>query len=341
VGTRLADSTPTMKKIAIVLLIGATVCCSSSSPSDVAKTPFGGVDPTSGWSGCSGTFDTTPSPTGAYFITDFGCSSSPAFTDTGDNCCPNGVVQASSDGICAAGTTTAGCTSSVGTPAAIACERAVNWFSTGGSAYGMGTRLQLTRPDNGACVVVFVIDNGPACYREKQFGGYALDISYPAVMTLYGEEEGVADRATVSAAVVSSDTPLGPCGSEADAGGGDASTADSGAGEGGGGSGGSGGSGGGGGASKDGGASSDSASSSDASASDGSASDASDDASDGSDNDSSSEDDACCGEDSDSGTEDATDGGTEDSSGSEDAAPLGKAPTRGAWSRLVTWSAGR
>jgi hypothetical protein len=58
-------------------------------------------------------------------------------------------------------------------------------------------------------VVVFVIDNGPACYREQQFGGYALDISYPAIQALYGGEEGVSDRATVAVTVVSPSTPLG------------------------------------------------------------------------------------------------------------------------------------
>jgi hypothetical protein len=195
-------------RVGLGMFAAVAIACSSAVPSNIGTTSDA-VTPSSGWSGCSGTFDTTQSPTGAYFITDFGCSSSPYFTDDSDNCCPNGVVQASADGLCAGGTTTAGCTDNVGTSASIACERAVNWFSTGGSAFGMGTRLQLTRPDTGASVVVFVIDNGPACYREQQFGGYALDISYPAIIALYGEEEGVSDRATVTVTVVPSSTPLG------------------------------------------------------------------------------------------------------------------------------------
>jgi hypothetical protein len=205
---------------AALAVLGATICCSSGSPG-IVTSALGALDPSSGWPGCTGTFDTQASPTGAYFVTDFGCSSSPQFTDSSDNCCPSGVVEAASDGLCAAGTTTAGCTDDVGTSAAIACERAVNWFSTGGSTYGLGTRLRLTRSDTGVSVVVFVIDNGPACYREQQFGGYALDISYPAIQALYGGEEGVSDRATVAVTVVSPSTPLGivsgPAGTDAGA----------------------------------------------------------------------------------------------------------------------------
>jgi len=193
------------------VLFGTTVCCSSGPAANVA-TSAGAINASAGWTGCSGSFDTHESPTGAYFVTDFGCSSSPLFTDSSDNCCPSGVVVAASDGLCAAGTTTSGCTDSVGTSASIACERAVNWFSTGGSTYGLGTKLELTRPDTGTSVVVFVLDNGPACYREQQFGGFALDISYPAIIALYGEEEGVSDRATVTVKVVPASTPLGVVG---------------------------------------------------------------------------------------------------------------------------------
>jgi hypothetical protein len=199
---------------AVVVVLGTTLCCSSGTSSDVASSADA-LSPTSGWTGCSGSFDTHESPTGAYFVTDFGCSSSPFFTDSSDNCCPSGVAQAATDGLCNAGTTTAGCTDSVGTTASIACERAVNWFSTGGSTFGLGTHLRLTRPDNGTSVVVFVLDNGPACYREQQFGGFALDISYPAIMALYGSEEGVSDRKTVTVTVVPGSTPLGPTGATA------------------------------------------------------------------------------------------------------------------------------
>jgi hypothetical protein len=165
--------------------------------------------PSSGWPGCSGSFDTHGSPTGSYFVTDFGCSSSPSFTDPDDNCCGAGVAAAASQGLCAAGTSTSGCTSSTGTSASIACERAVNWFSTGGSAFGRGTRLRLTG-SSGKQVVVFVIDDGPACYRERAFGGFALDVSYPTAIYLFGEQVGTSDRAVVHVDVVDASTPLGP-----------------------------------------------------------------------------------------------------------------------------------
>ncbi len=213
---RLARSTFVARSAAVAaavpLLAALGAACSSSAPSEPEGTESaaGALSPSTGWSGCTGTYDTSRSPTGAYFVTDFGCSSSPSFTDDSDNCCPSGVVQAGADGLCAAGVTTAGCTSDLGTASAVTCERAVNWFSTGGTAFGLGTRLRLTRPGTGAAVVVFVVDNGPACYREQQFGGYALDISYPAILALYGEEEGVSNRATVQVTVVPSSTPLGP-----------------------------------------------------------------------------------------------------------------------------------
>jgi hypothetical protein len=191
------------------LAAAAAVACSSSPSSHIGTTASAVTDPGSGWSGCPGTFDTKVSPTGAYYVTDFGCSSSPSYTDSGDNCCPNGVVAAAAAGLCQAGTTTAGCTDNVGTSSSIACERAVNWFSTGGSAFGLGARLKLTRVETGVSVVVFVIDNGPSCFVEENAGGFVLDISYPAIMALYGQEEGATDGATVNVTVVPSSTPLG------------------------------------------------------------------------------------------------------------------------------------
>ncbi len=167
------------------------------------------TSPSSGWPGCSGSFDTHGSPSGSYFVTDFGCSGSPSFTDSEDNCCGAGVIQAASQGLCAAGTSTKGCSGSTGTSASIACERAVNWFATGGSVFGNGARLQLTSK-SGKSVVVFVIDNGPACYRERQFGGYAIDVSYPTVKYLFGSEVGTSDHAEVQVKAVDASTPLGP-----------------------------------------------------------------------------------------------------------------------------------
>ena len=53
-----------------------------------ASPPGDGADSTnaasSGFPGCSGLFNENPSPTGAYYATDFGCSSNPYFTDPGD-----------------------------------------------------------------------------------------------------------------------------------------------------------------------------------------------------------------------------------------------------------------
>jgi len=217
-GTCLADTRPVRPLLPTLCLAALSLLACGGRPSAAS---FAGKstapikvsaddDPTTGWPGCTGAFDTTGSPSGVYFVTDFGCSSSPAFTDSGDNCCPAGVAWAAENGLCASGTSTQGCTSQTGTPDAIACERQINWFSTGGSVYGLGTRLQVTNPANGNSVVVLVLDEGPACWREQQFGGFALDVSYPTIMSLFGEEEGTSDRAQVQVAVVDPSTPLGP-----------------------------------------------------------------------------------------------------------------------------------
>jgi hypothetical protein len=154
-----------------------------------------------GFPGCSGVFNTNPSPTGAYYATDFGCSSSPYFTDPGDTCGSASCIQSAYDeGVCSSGQSNAD------------CQRAVNWYSVGGASYGCGARLQVTNPANGKSVVVMVLDNGPSCTVENDANFWVLDVSYPTIQYLFGSEEGWGDHALVNAVVVGSSTPLGPTG---------------------------------------------------------------------------------------------------------------------------------
>src|SRR5580704_1881945 len=167
--------------------------CSSSPDAPVGSSS----EAVGGFPGCSGSFNTQPSPSGAYYATDFGCSSNPYFTDPGDQCGSAACIQSAYDeGVCSSSQSNAD------------CQRAVNWYSVGGASYGCGARLQVTNPANGNSVVVMVLDNGPNCSVENDANFWVLDVSYPTIMYLIGSEEGWADHAEINAVVVDSSTPL-------------------------------------------------------------------------------------------------------------------------------------
>jgi CHAP domain len=168
----------------------------SSPPSDATGST---KSASSGFPGCSGLFNDNPSPTGAYYATDFGCSSNPYFTDPGDTCGSAACIQSAFDqGVCPDGQSDAD------------CQRAVNWYSVGGASYGCGARLNVTNPANGKSVVVMVLDNGPSCSVENDANFWVLDVSYPTIMYLFGSEEGWSDQALINAVQVDPSTPLGP-----------------------------------------------------------------------------------------------------------------------------------
>jgi hypothetical protein len=180
--------------VASALVLLATAC--SSGPTDHAASSAAAVG---GFPGCSGLYNKNPSPTGAYYATDFGCSSNPYFTDPGDTCGSASCIQSAYDeGVCSSGQSNAD------------CQRAVNWYSVGGASYGCGARLQVTNPANGKSVVVMVLDNGPSCTVENDANFWVLDVSYPTIQYLFGSEEGWGDHALIHADVVDSSTPLGP-----------------------------------------------------------------------------------------------------------------------------------
>jgi hypothetical protein len=179
-----------------LVIVALVAACSSAPAPESAASSAGAVG---GFPGCSGVFNTNPSPTGAYYATDFGCSSAPYFTDPGDTCGSASCIQSAYDeGVCSSGQSNAD------------CQRAVNWYSVGGASYGCGARLQVTNPSNGKSVVVMVLDNGPSCSVENDASFWVLDVSYPTIMYLFGEEEGWGDHARVDAVVVDGSTPLGP-----------------------------------------------------------------------------------------------------------------------------------
>lgn len=184
--------------IAAALVILAAAC--SSAPTQGGMDAIGSsASAVGGFPGCKGLYNKNPSPTGAYYATDFGCSSNPYFTDPGDTCGSASCIQSAYDqGVCSSGQSKA------------SCQRAVNWYSVGGSSYGCGARLRVTNPANGKSVVVMVLDDGPSCTVENDANFWVLDVSYPTIKYLFGSEEGWGDHARVNAVVVDASTPLGP-----------------------------------------------------------------------------------------------------------------------------------
>ncbi len=180
--------------LVLPLLLVAAACSSSGSFSDGTSNAAVG-----GFPGCKGLFNSQPSPTGQYVATDFGCSSNPYFTDPGDACGSASCIKSAySEGVCSASQSHA------------SCQRAVNWYSIGGARYGCGARLRVTNPKNQKSVIVMVLDDGPSCSVENKANYWVLDVSYPTIMYLFGQEEGYTDHAMVDAVVVDSSTPLGP-----------------------------------------------------------------------------------------------------------------------------------
>jgi hypothetical protein len=185
-------------EIAPLALVAAVACSSRAATVGASRSAVGGFP------GCVGVFNSDPSPTGEYFATDFGCSSNPYFTDPGDVCGSAACIQSAYDeGVCSGGQSHA------------ACQRTVNWYSIGGARYGCGARLVVSNPANGRSVVVMVLDNGPSCAVENSAGFWVLDVSYPTIQYLFGQEEGYSDHALVNAVLVDGSTPLGPTDSSA------------------------------------------------------------------------------------------------------------------------------
>ena len=184
--------------LAAIGLLLVAACSSNAGGADAPSASSASA--VGGFPGCSGLYNTNPSPTGSYYATDFGCSSNPYFTDPGDTCGSASCIQSAYDeGVCSSSDSHA------------SCQRKVNWYSIGGASYGCGARLQVTNPSNGKSVIVIVLDNGPSCTFENDANFWVLDVSYPTIMVLFGSKRGSGDHALIQASVVaSSSTPLGP-----------------------------------------------------------------------------------------------------------------------------------
>ena len=150
---------------------------------------------------CSGSYGTTKSTVGDYYLTAFGCWTDAAgtvHTDPGDNCIPWCLAQARASGLCLPGDT------------GPQCEERVNWFTADGARFGCLARLLVTNPANGKKVVAVALDFGPSCTLERSVNSPLLDASGRVDRYLFGSDQGATDRATVHVVEVDPSTPLGP-----------------------------------------------------------------------------------------------------------------------------------
>src|SRR5271167_167944 len=92
--------------LALLTFVSLAAAC-SSAPTSPVESSGAALD---GFPGCSGVFNKSPSPTGAYYATDFGCSSNPYFTDPGDACGSAACIQSAyNEGVCSSGQSNADC----------------------------------------------------------------------------------------------------------------------------------------------------------------------------------------------------------------------------------------
>jgi hypothetical protein len=200
------DEETTMGKIrqlSSAVLVAASLAACPAAPgheprNDDSESTGTRTDGIEGWTCNSTGGGTTPSPTGAYYATSFGCwldANGHHRGDGGDNCVPWCIDQPSD--IC-------------GGQSGKACEEALGWYAANERRFGCGMRLQVTNPKNGKSVVVIVIDRGPSCSVEKKVSHWVLDLSYPSTNYLFGSPQGATDKALVDVVEVPATTPLGP-----------------------------------------------------------------------------------------------------------------------------------
>ncbi len=150
---------------------------------------------------CTGSYGTTRSASGDYFVTAFGCwvdAAGTVHTDPGDNCIPSCLSQARAAGLC------------LPTDTGPQCEQRVTWYTADGARFGCLARVRLTNPANGKSVIAVALDFGPACSVENSVSFPVLDASGRVDRQLFGSDQGASDRSLVHVVEVDSSTPLGP-----------------------------------------------------------------------------------------------------------------------------------
>ena len=154
---------------------------------------------TSGTASCTGSWGTTKSTSGDYFVTAFGCwldAQGGIHTDRGDNCIPTCFSQAKASGLCNASDT------------GPQCEERVTWYTADAARFGCLARVRITA--NGKSVVAVALDYGPSCSVENGVNFPVLDASGRIDRLLFGSDQGASDRSLVHVVEVDPSTPLGP-----------------------------------------------------------------------------------------------------------------------------------
>jgi hypothetical protein len=92
------------------------------------------------------------------------------------------------------------------------------YYAAAKQRFGCGTHIKLEA--NGKCIILETTDAGPAAWVEDKAGGPVIDATPLAAQELFGEGSfGWSDRKAVQLTIADANTPLGPCGGGAQAGG--------------------------------------------------------------------------------------------------------------------------
>jgi hypothetical protein len=138
-----------------------------------------------GLSGCHGVASSSIPASGNYYLTTFG-----ATTDSGPTSCGQNTMHGS-------------------------------WYyAASRQRYGCGSRIKITNPSNGKCVVAETSDYGPDVCVENAAGGPIIDASPLVAEHLFGHSSaGWSDHFRIHVAEVGRSTPLGPCSGSSSGGG--------------------------------------------------------------------------------------------------------------------------
>jgi hypothetical protein len=159
----------------LIALLFATGC---GAEGQISESGISGDQVHEGLRGCRGTASSSVPGSGNYFLTTFGGGS-----DSGTMACGTDTHHG-------------------------------NWYyAASRQRYGCGAHVRIEA--NGRCVVAKTDDYGPDVCVERAVGGPVIDASPLVARHLFGTSSvGWSDRMRVHVMLMSTSTPLGPCGSD-------------------------------------------------------------------------------------------------------------------------------
>ncbi len=165
----------------LILLLGATLSLAAAAgciSGEIADTGASVSTIQEGLSGCHGHASSSVPADGRFYLTTFG------FTPADDG--------------------------------AMSCGQRTNhgswYYAASRQRFGCGSRIRITNPQNGRCVVAETDDYGPDVCVENAAGRPIIDASPLVGQHLFGTRSaGWSDRFAIEVEQVSDSTPIGPC----------------------------------------------------------------------------------------------------------------------------------